>query len=86
MPVELQVAFGLISTITVVGGFGFAAFQFVAFVRQRRQETALTLNLDAIAPGALLTELVHEWAHRLQQDKSTAMIEVSHSASPPTVV
>src|SRR5439155_16469620 len=43
MPVELQVGFGLISTVTVVGGFAFAAYQFIAFVRQRRQETALTL-------------------------------------------
>lgn len=43
MPVELQIAFGLISTTTVVIGFVFAAYQFVAFVRQRRQETALTL-------------------------------------------
>jgi hypothetical protein len=43
MPPELQIAFALISTATVVGGFVFAAYQFVAFVRQRRQETALTL-------------------------------------------
>jgi len=43
MPPELQIALALISTTTVVGGFVFAAYQFVAFVRQRRQETALTL-------------------------------------------
>src|SRR4051812_3108372 len=33
---------------------------------RRIEENALTLNLDAIAPGALLTEVVHEWAHRFQ--------------------
>ncbi len=43
MPPELQIAFGIISTTTVVGGFIFAAFQFKAFLAQRRQETALTL-------------------------------------------
>ena len=43
MPAELQIALALISTSTVVGGFVFAAYQFVTFVRQRRQETALTL-------------------------------------------
>ena len=43
MPVELQIIFGIIPTTTVVIGFGFAAYQFFAFVKQRRQETALTL-------------------------------------------
>jgi two-component system sensor histidine kinase/response regulator len=38
---------------------------------RRIEETALTLNLDALAPGALLTEIVHEWQHRFQQDKAT---------------
>jgi K+-sensing histidine kinase KdpD len=47
---------------------------------RRIEETALTLNLDALAPGALLTEIVHEWQHRFQQDKATATIEVADDA------
>jgi len=43
MPVEFQIGLALVSTSTVIGGFVFAAYQFFAFVRQRRQETALTL-------------------------------------------
>ena len=44
---------------------------------RRIEETALTLNLDPLAPGALLTEVVHEWEHRFQQDSATASIEVA---------
>ena len=44
---------------------------------RRIEETALTLNLDALAPGALLTEIVHEWQHRFQQDSATASIHVA---------
>ena len=44
---------------------------------RRIEETALTLNLDALAPGALLTEIVHEWQHRFQQDSATASIDVA---------
>ncbi len=44
---------------------------------RRIEETALTLNLDAIAPGALLTEIVHEWQHRFQQERATATVEVA---------
>lgn len=44
---------------------------------RRIEETVLTLNLDPLAPGALLTEIVHEWQHRFQQDGATASIEVS---------
>ena len=47
---------------------------------RRIEEAALTLNLDAIAPGALLTEIVHEWAHRFQQDGATATVEVADDA------
>ena len=57
MPVELQVAFGLISTATVIGGFVFAAYQFAAFVRQRRQETALTL-MNTTQPPELFSREV----------------------------
>ena len=44
---------------------------------RRIEETALTLNLDPLAPGALLTEIVHEWQHRFQQDGATASIDVA---------
>ena len=44
---------------------------------RRIEETALTLNLDALAPEALLTEIVHEWQHRFQQDSATASIDVA---------
>ena len=44
---------------------------------RRIEETSLTLNLAAIAPGALLTEIVHEWEHRFQQDGATATIDVA---------
>jgi two-component system sensor histidine kinase/response regulator len=47
---------------------------------RRIEETALTLNLTPIAPGALLTETVHEWQHRFQQDKATARIEAADDA------
>jgi two-component system, sensor histidine kinase and response regulator len=47
---------------------------------RRIEETALVLNLEAIAPGALLTETVHEWAHRFQQDGATATIEAADDA------
>lgn len=59
MPAELRIAFALISTTTVVGGFIFAADQFVAFVRQRRQETALTL-MTATQPPELFSRSVRK--------------------------
>ena len=57
MPIELQIAFSVISTITVVVGFVFAAYQFVAFVRQRRQETALTLMNTVRTPELFQREV-----------------------------
>jgi signal transduction histidine kinase len=47
---------------------------------RRIEETALTLNLDALAPGALLTEIVHEWQHRFQQDRASATVEAADDA------
>ena len=47
---------------------------------RRIEETALTLNLTAIAPGALLTEIVHEWQHRFQQDRATATVDATDDA------
>jgi signal transduction histidine kinase len=44
---------------------------------RRIEETSLTLNLAPLAPGALLTEVVHEWQHRFQQDGATATIDVA---------
>ena len=47
---------------------------------RRIEEAALTLNLESIAPGALLTEIVHEWQHRFQQDKASATVEAAEDA------
>src|SRR5437764_1481467 len=47
---------------------------------RRIEETALTLNLEPIAPGALLTEIVHEWSHRFQQEGATAVVETADDA------
>ena len=44
---------------------------------RRIEETALTLNLEPLAPQALLTEIVHEWQHRFQQDSARASIDVA---------
>ena len=44
---------------------------------RRIEEAALTLNLEPLAPGALLTEILHEWAHRFQQDRAEATVDVS---------
>ena len=59
MPAELQITFGIISTTTVVIGFIFAAYQFFAFVRQRRQETALTL-MKTVEPPELFSRSVRK--------------------------
>jgi len=47
---------------------------------RRIEETALTLNLSSIAPGALLTEVVHEWQHRFQQEGAGAVVEAADDA------
>ena len=47
---------------------------------RRIEETALKLNLEPIAPGALLTEIVHEWSHRFKQDNATVSVEASDEA------
>ncbi len=43
----------------MVGGFVFAAYQFIAFVRQRRQETALTL-MKTTQPPELFSRSVRK--------------------------
>lgn len=47
---------------------------------RRIEETALTLNLEKIAPGAFLTEVLHEWQHRFQQEHARAASDVSDEA------
>lgn len=77
MPVELQIALALISTSTVVGGFIFAAYQFVTFVRQRRQETALTL-MKTTQPPDLFSRSVRK-IFELPDDASP---EAIHALAP----
>ena len=47
---------------------------------RRIEETALKLNLEPVAPAAFLTEIVHEWNHRFQQDKASATVEAAEDA------
>ena len=47
---------------------------------RRIEETSLTLNLEKIAPGAFLTEILHEWQHRFQQEHAKASMDVSDDA------
>ena len=42
----------------------------------RIEEAAVRLNMEQIAPGALLTEMMHEWQHRFQQERTRAMLHV----------
>jgi two-component system, sensor histidine kinase and response regulator len=41
------------------------------------EEAALPLSLEPIAPAALLTEILHEWTVRFQQEGATASIDVA---------
>ncbi len=77
MPIELQIGFGLISTLTVVGGFIFAAYQFFAFVRQRRQETALTLMKTTQPP-----ELFSRSVRKIFELPDAAPAEAIHALGP----
>ena len=42
----------------------------------RIEEAAVTISPAPIAPAALLSELVHEWAHRFQQENTNAVLKV----------
>lgn len=42
----------------------------------RIEEAAVTLVPVPIAPAALLSELMHEWSHRFQQEKTNASLNV----------
>src|SRR3954463_4965044 len=46
----------------------------------RIEEANITLSLAPIAPGALLAELVHEWGHRFQQERTTVDVTVADDA------
>ncbi|HEY2852406.1 MAG TPA: ATP-binding protein [Gemmatimonadaceae bacterium] len=46
----------------------------------RIEEAELTLDLQPIAPAALLTEIEHEWAVRFQQEGTEAHVEVADDA------
>jgi len=46
----------------------------------RIEEAELTLDLQPIAPAALLTEIEHEWAVRFQQEGAEATVEVADDA------
>lgn len=46
----------------------------------RLEESRLVLDLAPTAPGALLTEVRHEWEVRLQQENASASVDVSEDA------
>jgi len=46
----------------------------------RIEEATMTLDLQPIAPAALLREVVHEWSIRFQQEGATADVDVSDDA------
>ncbi|HUF27159.1 MAG TPA: ATP-binding protein [Gemmatimonadaceae bacterium] len=46
----------------------------------RIEEATPSLDLQPIAPGALLSEVVHEWGMRLKQEGVVARVEVSDDA------
>src|SRR5690242_7012110 len=46
----------------------------------RIEEAELTLDLQPIAPAALLTEIEHEWEVRFQQEGAEATVEVADDA------
>ncbi len=43
----------------------------------RIEDTQIKLDVQPIAPGALITEVVHEWHVRFQQEGATALIDVA---------
>src|SRR4029077_7430830 len=46
------------------------------------EEATMTLDLQEIAPTALLKEVVNEWAIRFQQEKATVSVDVADDAPP----
>ena len=47
---------------------------------RKLEEAELNLELQAIAPGALLHEIEHEWSVRFQQENAETSVEVSDDA------
>lgn len=46
----------------------------------RIEEATMTLDLQPLAPAALLEEVVHEWSLRFRQESATATVDVSDDA------
>jgi signal transduction histidine kinase len=46
----------------------------------RIEEATMTLDLQPIAPAALLNEVSHEWSIRFQQEGATAVVDVTDDA------
>jgi signal transduction histidine kinase len=46
----------------------------------RIEEASMTLDLQPIAPAALLNEMAHEWSIRFQQEGATAVVDVTDDA------
>src|SRR5687768_1489249 len=46
----------------------------------RIEETSIQLDVQPIAPAALLTEILHEWEMRLAQEEATATMDVADDA------
>jgi len=46
----------------------------------RIEEATMTLDLQKIAPDALLSEVLHEWSIRFQQEQASASFDVSEDA------
>jgi signal transduction histidine kinase len=46
----------------------------------RIEEATMTLDLEPIAPAALLSETIHEWSIRFQQEGATAIVDVADDA------
>jgi two-component system, sensor histidine kinase and response regulator len=44
------------------------------------EETMIELDLQSLAPGALLAEMVHEWRIRFEQEHAAAEVEVTDDA------
>jgi len=42
----------------------------------RIEEAAITLSYEEIAPAAFMSELIHEWSHRFQQEKTKPSLAV----------
>jgi signal transduction histidine kinase len=46
----------------------------------RIEETSIALDLEPLAPAAIVHEIMHDWALRLQQERATTNIEVAADA------